>query len=136
MYTNIGHAVQSMSNSLAFCFPFLHPFCSFFVSLYLLGTLLAVIGSCPPRSQVARKLISPFPHSTPYTPHSEILTPWGFPELNIQSTKTTSRIWVTRSSTLQINTAALHKYSSSIYTTKIWKKLKNRGRKSHDTKSL
>ncbi len=72
-----------------------------FVSLYLLGTLLAVIGSCPPRSQVARKLIiSPFPHSTPYTPHSEILTPWGFPKLNIHFTKTTSRTWVTRSSTL------------------------------------
>jgi hypothetical protein len=59
-----------------------------------------VTGSRPPRSQVARKLISPFPHSTPYTPPSEIPTPWGFPELNIHLTKTTSRIWVTRSSTL------------------------------------
>jgi hypothetical protein len=39
----------------AFLFPI--PFCSSFVSLYLLGTLLAVIGSRPPRSQVARKLL-------------------------------------------------------------------------------
>jgi hypothetical protein len=64
-------------------FPFLIPFCPPFVSLYLLGTLLAVIGSCPPRSQVARKLISPFPSPSPYTPHSKIPTPWGFPELNM-----------------------------------------------------
>jgi hypothetical protein len=70
-----------------------------FVSLYLLGTLLAMIGSCSPQSQVARKLISPFPFPTPYTPHSKILTPWGFPELNIHYTKTTSRTWVTRSRT-------------------------------------
>jgi hypothetical protein len=41
MYTNIGRIVQLMSNSLAFCVPFLYPF----VSLYLLGTFLAVIGS-------------------------------------------------------------------------------------------
>ncbi len=38
-------------------FPFLIPFLPPLVSLYLLGTLLDVIGSCPPRSQVARKLI-------------------------------------------------------------------------------
>jgi hypothetical protein len=36
-------------------FPFLIPFCPPFISLYLLGTLLAVIGSRPPWSQVARK---------------------------------------------------------------------------------
>ncbi len=77
---------------------FLYPFCS---------PLLTWNPPCcdrirPPQSQVARKLISPFPHSTPYTPHSEILTPWGFPELNIHFTKTTSRTWVTRSSTISI----------------------------------
>jgi hypothetical protein len=81
-------------------FPFLIPFLSPFVSLYLLGTLLAVIGSCPHRSQVARKLISPFPSPSPYTPHSKIPTPWGFPEPNMHITKTTSRTWLTRSSTL------------------------------------
>ncbi len=71
-------------------FPFLSPFLPPSVSLYLLGTLLAVIGSRPPRFQVARKLISPFPSPSPYTPHSKILTPWGFPELNMHLTKTTS----------------------------------------------
>ncbi len=83
------------------------PFCSPFISLYLLGTLLAVTGSSPPRSQVARKLISPFASPHPYTPHSKIPTPWGFPELNIHITKTTSRTWLTRSSTVrlaQVNT--------------------------------
>jgi hypothetical protein len=47
-------------------FPFI-PLLSAF-PFYLLGTLLAVIGSRPPWSQVARKLISPFPsppHSLP-----------------------------------------------------------------------
>ncbi len=61
-------------NPLAFCFSYSEP-------SYLLGTLLAVIGSRPPWSQVARKLISPLP-SPPFPPHSEIPTPWGFPELN------------------------------------------------------
>ncbi len=70
-------------------FPFPIIFWSPFVSFYLLGTLLAVIGSCPPRSQVARKLISPFPSPSPYTPLSKIPTPWGFPELNMHITKTT-----------------------------------------------
>jgi hypothetical protein len=59
------------------------PFCSPFISLYLLGTLLAVTESSPPRSQVARKLISPFPSPHPYAPHSKIPTPWGFLDLNI-----------------------------------------------------
>ncbi len=40
-------------------------------------------GSSPPRSQVARKLISPFPSPHPYTPHSKIPTPWGFLDPNI-----------------------------------------------------
>jgi hypothetical protein len=99
MYTNIGQKMQLVSIPLLSVSPFFIPLLPF-VSLYLLGILLAVIGSCPPRSQVARKLISPFPHSTPYTPHSEIPTPRGFPRLNIQLTKTTSRTWVTRSSTI------------------------------------
>ncbi len=87
---------------LLFAFLFLIPLWSPFVSPYLLGTLLAVIGSCPPRSQVASKLISPFPSPSPYTPLSKIPTPWGFPELNMHITKTTSRTWLTRSSTLPL----------------------------------
>jgi hypothetical protein len=80
--------------------PFPLPFCSPSVSLYLLGTLLAVIGSRPPRSQVARKLIFPFPSPYPYTPHSKFPTPWGLPDPNIHTfIRTTSRTWLTRSST-------------------------------------
>jgi hypothetical protein len=54
-----------------------------------------VIGSRPPWSQVARKLISPFPSP----PHSKFPTPWGSPELNMRLTRTTSRIRLTRSGT-------------------------------------
>jgi hypothetical protein len=39
----------------------------------------------PPRSQVARKLIFPFPSPCSYTPHPKIPTPWGFPDPNIHS---------------------------------------------------
>ncbi len=39
----------------------------------------------PPRSQVARKLIFPFPSPCPYTPHSKIPTPRSFPDPNIHS---------------------------------------------------
>ncbi len=92
--------MQLWSNPLASAFPFPYSFLPPLVSLYLLGTLLAVIGSCPPRSQVARKLISPFPSPSPYTPRSKIPTPLGFPELNMHITKTTSRTWLTRSRTL------------------------------------
>ncbi len=81
-------------------FPFSYSILLPFISLYLLGTLLAVIGSGPPRSQVARKLISPFLSPSPYTPHSKIPTPWGLPDPNIHITKTTSRNWLTRSSTV------------------------------------
>jgi hypothetical protein len=55
-------------------FPLLIPFCSpFLVPFTYLETLLAVTGSCPPRSQVACKLTSPFstlPPSLP-TPNSQ-----------------------------------------------------------------
>ncbi len=83
-------------------FPFLIPFCPPFVSLYLLGTLLAVIGSRPPWSQVARKLISPFPSP----PHS-LPTPWGFPGLNVRLNKTTSQIWLTSSRTVTFKLVAV-----------------------------
>jgi hypothetical protein len=39
----------------------------------------------PPRSQVARKLDSPFPSPCSYTPHSRIPAPLGFPHPNIHS---------------------------------------------------
>jgi hypothetical protein len=39
----------------------------------------------PPRSQVARKLTSPFPSPGSYTPLPKILTPQGFPDPNIHS---------------------------------------------------
>jgi hypothetical protein len=99
MYTNIEYNTVVVQSPCFLLFPFFIPFWSPFVSLYLLGTLLAVIGSCPPRSQVACKLISPFPYPSPYTPLSKIPTPWGLPELNMHITKTTSRTWLTRSST-------------------------------------
>ncbi len=40
---------------------------------------------CPPRSQVARKLTSPFSSPGSYTPLPKILTPQGFPDPNIHS---------------------------------------------------
>jgi hypothetical protein len=39
----------------------------------------------PPRSQVAHKVIFPFPSPCPYTPHSKIPTPRGLPDPNIHS---------------------------------------------------
>ncbi len=39
----------------------------------------------PPRSQVARKLIFPFPSPCSFTPHPKIPTPRGFPDPNIHS---------------------------------------------------
>jgi hypothetical protein len=70
---------------LLLCFPFLHspllPICL---------SLLTWNPPCcdrirPPRPQVAGKLIFPFPSPCSYTPHSEIPTPWGFPDPNIHS---------------------------------------------------
>jgi hypothetical protein len=60
MYMNILQC-NHRATPLLSAFPFPILFCSPFISLSLLGTLLAVIGSCPPHSQVARKLIFPFP---------------------------------------------------------------------------
>ncbi len=79
------------------CF-LLFPFWSLFASLLFLftylETLLAVIGSHPPWSQVARKLISPFPsppHSLPI-PKSR---PPGVSWAKCALTKTTSQNWLT-----------------------------------------
>ncbi len=54
----------------------------------------------PPRSQVACKLISPFPSPCSYTPHSKIPTPPGFSRSKYTFIRTTSRTWLTRSSTI------------------------------------
>jgi hypothetical protein len=94
MYMNITNNVIMAQSPCFLLFPFLISLCPLLIPFYLLGTLLAVIGSRPPWSQVARKLISPFPsppHSLPF-PKSR---PLGFPELNMHLTKMTSRIWLT-----------------------------------------
>ncbi len=71
-----------IGNPLLFFLPFL---CSPFVPFYLLGTLLAVIGSV---HLVSRLLVNwsfhfpPLAH-IPLTPKSR--PPWGFPDLNIHS---------------------------------------------------
>ncbi len=117
MYTNIERIVQFMSIP-CFLFPFSLSLLLPFVSLYfplLTWNPPCCDRICPPQSQVARKLISPFPHSTPYTPHSKIPTPWGFPELNIHFTKTTSQTWVTRSSTLLDPRKARSKGGAAVY---------------------
>ncbi len=77
-------------------FPFLIPFCPPFVSLYLLGTLLAVIG---PVHLGPRLLVNWSPHFHPLPIPSPFQNshPLGFPELNMHLTKTTSQIWLTRS---------------------------------------
>jgi hypothetical protein len=85
-----------LANSSLFPLPF--PFT-------YLETLLGVIGSRPPWSQVARKLISPFPslpHSLPIPPLFRIPDPLGFPELNMRLTKTTSWIWLAWSGTVML----------------------------------
>jgi hypothetical protein len=66
-------------------FPFLHS-----LLLPIRPPLLTWNPPCcdrihPPRSQVAHKLIFPFPSLCSYTPHSKIPTPRGFPDPNIHS---------------------------------------------------
>ncbi len=56
------------------------------MSLNYLETLLAVIGSRPPRSQVTRKLTSPFLNPSPFPPHSK----FPVPKLIVRLTTTTS----------------------------------------------
>ncbi len=75
-----------IGNPLAFCSPLsLLLFCSLFVPPYLLGTLLAVIGSV---HLVPRLLINWSFHFPPLA-HIHLIPksppPWGFPDLNIHS---------------------------------------------------
>jgi hypothetical protein len=70
---------------LLFAFSFLHS-----VLLPICLPLLTWNPPCcdrirPPRSQVARKLIFPFPSPCSYTPHSKIPTPRSSPDPNIHS---------------------------------------------------
>jgi hypothetical protein len=99
MYMHIDRQHNYGAIPLLFASLFWFPFAPLPFPFSYLETLLDVIGSRPPWSQVARKLISP----SPSPPHSKIPTPWGFPELNVRLTKTTSRIWLTRSRTLQLS---------------------------------
>jgi hypothetical protein len=100
MYMNILQC-NCRAIPLLSAFPFSIPLCFPFRLPLLTWNPLAVIGSCPPRSQVARKLIFPFPSPSPYTPHSEILTPPpGSPRSKYTFIRTTSRTWLTRSRTV------------------------------------
>jgi hypothetical protein len=88
---------------LLFAFPFLH-------SLLLPIRLSLLTWNppccdriCPPCSQVARKLIFPFPSPCSYTPHSKIPAPLGFPRSKYTFIRTTSRTWLTRSSTVTVS---------------------------------
>ncbi len=57
-------------------FPLLIPLCSpFLVPFTYLETLLAVTGSCPPRSQAACKLSPPFLDPSSFPPHSKLPVP-------------------------------------------------------------
>jgi hypothetical protein len=66
---------------LAFFSPCWFPFAPLSVPFYLLGTLLPVTGSIHPGPRLLVNWSPRFPPS-PFPPHSEILTPWGFPKLN------------------------------------------------------
>jgi hypothetical protein len=81
---------------LLFYLPLLIPFCSPF---YLLGNLPSCDRILPPRTQVARKLTSHFPPLShiPLVPKSR---PPGVPRSKYTFIRTTSRTWLTRSSTL------------------------------------
>ncbi len=71
----------------------------------------------PPRSQVARKLNSPFPSPCSYTPCSRIPTPWGFSHPNI-FIRMALRTWLTRSSTMPIRRLfciLLSEYNAEIF---------------------
>jgi hypothetical protein len=63
----------------------------------------------PPRTQVARKLTSPFPSPGSYTPPFQNPDPPEFPRSKYTFIRTTLRTWLTRSSTVTISKCTLWK---------------------------
>jgi hypothetical protein len=86
-------------------FPFAISPCQFlpFLKSLLLtwNPSFCVVRSRPPWSQVARKLTFP----SPFPPHSNFSTPWGFPKSIVHPTKTTSRsrLYIVRNSNTMAN---------------------------------
>ncbi len=96
MYTN--QVTTYMAHSPCFFLPLLIPFCSPF---YLLGNPPSCDRIRPPRTQFARKLTSHFPPLShiPLVPKSR---PPGVPRSKYTFIRTTSRTWLTRSSTIGV----------------------------------
>ncbi len=94
-------------------FPFPYSLCLPFTFLLLTWNPPFVIGSRPPWSQVARKLISPFPsppHSSPFQNHD----PLGFSQLNVHITRTTSQNWLTSPEQLLLNSSVVCSLSANV----------------------
>jgi hypothetical protein len=85
MYTNENMIHMYTAHSPCFFFPLLIPSCYPFSPSLLTWNPPSCDRIRPPRSQVARKLTSPFPSPGSYTPLPKILTPRGFPDPNIHS---------------------------------------------------
>jgi hypothetical protein len=85
MYTSENMIHIYTAHSPCFFFPLLIPFCSPFYPSLLTWNHPCCDRIRPPRSQVARKLTSPFSSPGSYTPLPEITTPRGFPDPNIHS---------------------------------------------------
>jgi hypothetical protein len=98
MYTKYA-TVYYRAIPLLSAFPFLILLCSPFVPLYLLGTLLAVIGSV---HLVPRLLVNWSSHFPPLA-HIPLIPnpgPPGSPRSKYTFIRMTSRTWLTRSSTI------------------------------------
>jgi hypothetical protein len=108
MYTNYV-TVHCRVIPLLFAFPFLH---SLLLSICL--PLLTWNPPCcdrirPPRSQVARKLIFRFPSPLLIYPSFQNPDPLEIPRSKYTFIRTTSRIWLTRSSTLTLTSNSRQK---------------------------
>ncbi len=93
MYTNTDYNIHG-------AIPLLFPFCSPFESPLLTWNPPRCDRIRPPRSQVAGKLIFPFPSPCSYTSPFQNPDPPEFPRSKYTFIRTTSRIWLTRSRTL------------------------------------
>ncbi len=122
MYTNTDYNIHGP-------IPLLFPFCSPFESPLLTWTPPRCNRIRPPRSQVAGKLIFPFPSPCSYTNPSQNPYPPEFPRSKYTFIRTTSRIWLTRSRTvtprqaifciLLVFNLALPKLSSRLHTLRV-----------------